>query len=652
MYQLSFTAQDLEKLYTKQSTEIVREVSVSDDNYIIVNVDFSIADGTEIKFKSPVDCSQIIGLRVWYKDGDGQAFNDFNFADAHGNNVGNINYLFAENAVVSVILDPASGMAFVQNAATNAYIERTFVKSVNGTTPDADGNVEIVAGGGSGVSSWNDLVDKPTIPTKVSDLEQDITSSWNDLTDKPFIPTKVSDLEQDVTTSWNDLTDKPALFSGSWNDLTDKPFEETVVMTDTLIWDGNTENIYSIEGPASIHYKISDSVPSKADFENGFVIELSNGDRITELDCPLNYYGGYIELGQYCYIQIYSGENYVPGTYFNDLGTSYVKSLTIPGYTGFETKEIKTIEPKYLPEPLQFGESVVTGDTLYWDGQPTEVSFEGVGSMQGVLYFKVSDSTPSVEDLENSSVKCGFFMGPQEVEMSVEIDEHGVILLIMNGLPYIMISPTDLEDMPKGIYFIYSGYTYISYLRIVGYNFEHKTIKAIDSNYMPKHLQLKESTIETDTLTWDGNSSLDIRQDPGGISYRVCDSAPTMEDFANGYVAELSDGSILKGSPYQFSDDYVRITEFGCIIYLVDKADYFGPIYKGIYLSKNPDTGVYLKSLKIPGFTFEVKETKLDKKYIPDSMPVVNSNDNGKFLRVVDGKWAAEAVPYAEEASF
>lgn len=35
-----------------------------------------------------------------------------------------------------------------------------------------------------------------------------------------------------------------------------------------------------------------------------------------------------------------------------------------------------------------------------------------------------------------------------------------------------------------------------------------------------------------------------------------------------------------------------------------------------------------------------------------DIVPLVNSNDNGKFLRVVDGKWAAVALVNAEEESF
>ena len=37
---------------------------------------------------------------------------------------------------------------------------------------------------------------------------------------------------------------------------------------------------------------------------------------------------------------------------------------------------------------------------------------------------------------------------------------------------------------------------------------------------------------------------------------------------------------------------------------------------------------------------------------IPDELPAVTATDNGKFLRVVNGAWAVQAVPAAESASF
>lgn len=86
---------------------------------IIVDLNYPIQDGTEVKFRSPVDCSQVTGLMVNYNGGS----QEFMFADAHGNDVGNIDHLFAEDVVVKVILDVTTGMAFVQNADTNAYLE-------------------------------------------------------------------------------------------------------------------------------------------------------------------------------------------------------------------------------------------------------------------------------------------------------------------------------------------------------------------------------------------------------------------------------------------------------------------------------------------------------------------------------------------------
>lgn len=115
---------------------------------IKVELKTNISDGSEVVFRSPADCSQVTGLVIYHTGGK----TEFAFADAHGHNVGDIDHLFAENAVVKVILDVTAGMAFVQNADTNAYIERTFVKTVNGAMPDSDGNVEIeVSVKGSGI---------------------------------------------------------------------------------------------------------------------------------------------------------------------------------------------------------------------------------------------------------------------------------------------------------------------------------------------------------------------------------------------------------------------------------------------------------------------------------------------------------------------
>ncbi len=89
---------------------------------------------------------------------------------------------------------------------------------------------------------YNDLTNKPTIPTKTSNLTNDsgyITKNVNDLTyytktsDLPTIPTKTSDLDNDsgfINNTVNNLTNytlttnlSTVATSGSYNDLSNKP---------------------------------------------------------------------------------------------------------------------------------------------------------------------------------------------------------------------------------------------------------------------------------------------------------------------------------------------------------------------------------------------------------------------------------------------
>ena len=94
--------------------------------YIRVDQAMPAFDGQPVTFKSPASCSGIDGLKIHYPVENGmEGCSTFALADAHGNNVGSID-LFAANVLVKVILDTDTGMAFVQNADTNAYLEGRF----------------------------------------------------------------------------------------------------------------------------------------------------------------------------------------------------------------------------------------------------------------------------------------------------------------------------------------------------------------------------------------------------------------------------------------------------------------------------------------------------------------------------------------------
>ena len=109
--------------------------------------------------------------------------------------------------------------------------------------------------------SYNDLTDKPTL----------FSGSYNDLTDKPTIPTvptNVSAFTNDAgylksytetdplfsawDKSYNDLTDKPTLFSGNYNDLTNKPTIPTVP-TNVSAFTNDANYITSADVPAQMN---------------------------------------------------------------------------------------------------------------------------------------------------------------------------------------------------------------------------------------------------------------------------------------------------------------------------------------------------------------------------------------------------------------
>ena len=133
MYQLSLTAQQLESKLEKVR-KLNASMNITDATYneiskcIRVDTGHELEDGDEIKFRSPVPYSYIIGLEVCYQDPNtGASIKTFMIADADGNNdVGELDYLFGEGAVVKVILDVTNEKAFVQNADTNRYLEDRF----------------------------------------------------------------------------------------------------------------------------------------------------------------------------------------------------------------------------------------------------------------------------------------------------------------------------------------------------------------------------------------------------------------------------------------------------------------------------------------------------------------------------------------------
>lgn len=126
---LPLTAAEVERRLFKVD-DLAIHTAVASGDFIVVAIDHFIEQGSSIKFKAPVDCSAITKLQVQYNTAGETTSKVFAFADANGNDIGEVANLFAADAIVKVILDIEAnidgngmGAAFVQNANTNAYLE-------------------------------------------------------------------------------------------------------------------------------------------------------------------------------------------------------------------------------------------------------------------------------------------------------------------------------------------------------------------------------------------------------------------------------------------------------------------------------------------------------------------------------------------------
>ena len=188
---------------------------------------------------------------------------------------------------------------------------------------------------------------------------------------------------------------------GSWNDLKDKPFyEETkTVAGDTLYWDGNTEGRARF---GDLFYKVSDAVPSVDDLVEGTTVTANVGVTLPLTQSfPVD---GYLILyfeNEPIFVVIpddlvgsnIDGEIVTEsGMYAYNNDSVYPISFTIPGYNGFKTTttELKTLESKFLPEALHFGEDKAF-EPIVWDGNT-----EGLEVFTGNngTFYKIADYVP------------------------------------------------------------------------------------------------------------------------------------------------------------------------------------------------------------------------------------------------------------------
>lgn len=92
-------------------------------------------DGMDVKFKAPCDCTAITGVIVYHQTVDDTvASQSFVFKDTHGNVLTGLGNLFVKDTYVKVVLDVPNGVAYIQNADTNGYLEARLDSKMDSAT--------------------------------------------------------------------------------------------------------------------------------------------------------------------------------------------------------------------------------------------------------------------------------------------------------------------------------------------------------------------------------------------------------------------------------------------------------------------------------------------------------------------------------------
>ena len=129
-----------------------------------------------------------------------------------------------------------------------------------------------------------------TLPNKTGTfaMTSDIITSYNDLTDKPTIPTKTSDLDNDsgfiTGVAWDDVTDKPTFAtvatSGDYDDLLNKP---TIPTVDYPVTDVQVDGVSVVSNKvASITMPTVPTKVSDLDNDSGFITSSALSGYATE----------------------------------------------------------------------------------------------------------------------------------------------------------------------------------------------------------------------------------------------------------------------------------------------------------------------------------------------------------------------------------
>ena len=412
------------------------------------------------------------------------------------------------------------------------------------------------------------LIDEITVPTKLSDLTGDSThrlvtdsekEAWNrksnfsgyyeDLLNKPFVATKVSELSNDAGYVTEEQIETGEL---TWDSIKGN----VVDFIDTYIeWDGNIEGREVFMWGSSLCYKVSDKVFTDDEFcqiigkdgpnKVGKMTITYENENTESVIVGLTEANGFRYSIMYGVVCVFDSDltGVSTGTYFTAINYSgNGMPLSMGPYT------VEKIKSELLPDNIGSGSvdkyfETVDIDTLTWDGNTN--GLYNFSNSEG-SYYHVSDAMPTAEEIANGgTIKMTMFNGDGYDELSLPIASLDILDPETAGMPVLMIifenKPLAIIaydlDLPSGlvgnlqktgIYFfgieeegVMAGW--IKSLTINGYNkFGKKEV--IKEEYLPQMSGVKTVTFINATDLYNfvvlkGTQILKVVMSMGGVFF-------------------------------------------------------------------------------------------------------------------------------------